>query len=50
MSGLISGSYGTKLTTTPSSSGPGYIKSQGNTTAATYNNTSAGKRRPPRIA
>jgi hypothetical protein len=36
-----SGAYGTKLTTTGGYSGPGYIKSTGNTTAATYNNTSA---------
>src|SRR6185295_19311533 len=35
------GAYGTKRTTTASFSGQGYIKSQGNTTAATYNNTSA---------
>jgi hypothetical protein len=35
-----SGSYGTKLTTTASYSGQGYIKSQGNTTAASYNNSS----------
>lgn len=35
------GAYGTKLTSTASYSGQGYIKSQGNTTAATYNNTSA---------
>jgi len=35
------GNYGTKLTSTASYSGQGYVKSQGNTTAATYNNTSA---------
>jgi hypothetical protein len=35
------GAYGTKLTTTTGYSGQGYIKSQGNTTPATYNNTSA---------
>ena len=42
MSDLVFGElYGTKLTTTASYSGTGYIKSQGNTTAATYNNSSA---------
>jgi hypothetical protein len=35
------GAYGTKLTSTASFSGQGYIKSQGNTTASTYNNSSA---------
>lgn len=35
------GAYGTKLTTTASYSGQGYVKSQGNTTASTYNNNSA---------
>lgn len=35
------GAYGTKVSTTASYSGTGYVKSQGNTTAATYNNTSA---------
>ena len=34
------GAYGTKLTSTAGYSIPGYIKSQGNTTAATYNNSS----------
>jgi len=35
------GNYGTKLTSTASYSGQGYMKSQGSTTPATYNNTSA---------
>jgi hypothetical protein len=35
------GNYGTNLTSTASYSGRGYIKSQGSTTPATYNNTSA---------
>lgn len=37
----FTGSYGTRVTTVTGASGGGYVRSNGNTTANTYNNTSA---------